>query len=206
MTAMWRRVVLEVWIPYPPSRVFPYFADPVRWMEFAPAVEFRQRIGDGTADVGSRWWAVDRILGPFKVRFADELLIIDPPHRVVWHSTSPWNSYVEYTCTEEGGGTRVLADYAGDVAGWLRLVALLPTFVLERILMRDFHGLTRVLAAEDLRWRSGASRSSRPDATRPRPAAAAAGREERTPASPLSAIARLGRRAPDALDRDRALQ
>lgn len=148
---MWRRVRLDVRVPYAPSRVFPYLADPGRWPDFAPAVEFRQRIGDGPPDVGSRWWAVDRILGPFKVRFADELEAIEPPRRVVWHSTSPWNSRVEYVCVPDGEATRVLADYEGDVAGWLRAVALLPTPVLEQILLRDFRGLDRLLAAEDRR-------------------------------------------------------
>jgi len=149
VTVVWRRIHLEVWLPHPPDRVFPHFADPARWPEFAPAVLFRQRIDDGPPAVGSRWWAVDRILGPFKVRFADELESIDPPWDVVWHSTSPWNSTVEYICAPESGGTRVIAEYEGDVAGGLRLVALLPTFVLERILMRDFRGLARVLDAEE---------------------------------------------------------
>ncbi|MNW19030.1 hypothetical protein D3C71_2188410 [compost metagenome] len=54
-------------------------------------------------------------------------------------------------CADEGGRTRVHADYGGDVAGWLRLVALLPTFVLARILLRDFRGLQRLLDAEDAR-------------------------------------------------------
>lgn len=149
--AMRRRVTLDVRMAHPPERVFPYFADPGRWSEFAPAVAFRQRIDDGPPEVGSRWWAVDRIIGPFKVRFADELESIEPLRRVVWHSTSPWNSRVEYVCVPDGAGTRVHADYEGDVAGWLRLVALLPTFVLARILMRDFRGLTGVLEAEDRR-------------------------------------------------------
>ena len=149
MTAMWRRVVLEVWIPYPRSRVFPYFADPGTWPDWAPAVEVRRRVGEGPTIVGSRWSAVDRIIGPFRVRFEDVLEVVETDERVVWHSTSPWNSRVEYACAAERGGTRVRADYGGDVTGWLRLVALLPTFVLARILMRDFTGLRRVLEAED---------------------------------------------------------
>jgi hypothetical protein len=48
----------------------------------------------------------------------------------------------------QSDGTRILATYEGDVAGWLRLAALLPTPVLARILMRDFHGLRRCLDAE----------------------------------------------------------
>lgn len=150
---MWKRVVLDVHLPHPPDRVFPYLADPARWPDFAPAVEFRQRIGDGPPEVGSRWWAIDRI-GPFRVRFADVLEIVEPGRRVVWYSTSPWNSRVEYACTPESGGTRVHAVYAGDIAGWLRVVALLPTFVWDWILMRDFDGLTRLLHAEDRRARA----------------------------------------------------
>ncbi|MBD3941663.1 hemerythrin domain-containing protein [Microbacterium sp. NEAU-LLC] len=47
---------------------------------------------------------------------------------------------------------------AGDVAGGLRLVALLPTFVLEAVLMRDFRGMARLLDAETRR--AGRPRSS----------------------------------------------
>jgi hypothetical protein len=144
---MWRRVRLEAVIDHPPERVFPYLADPARWHEFAPAVAERIAIGDRTPTVGSRWAAVDRI-GPFRIRFVDELAVLEIDERVVWHSSSPWNSRVEYRCLPEPRGTRILASYEGDVAGWLRLVALLPTIVLARILMRDFHGLRRRLAAD----------------------------------------------------------
>jgi len=122
-------------------------ANPSRWPEFAPAVMLRRQIGEGPPAVGTRWAAVDRI-GPFKIHFTDELVERDADRRVVWHSTAPWNSHVEYICVPEGEGTRVLARYEGDVAGWLRLVALLPTAVLARILERDFKGLRATLAAE----------------------------------------------------------
>lgn len=151
MTAMWRRVTLDVHLDHPPARVFPYLADPGTWHDWAPAVELRQRVGAGPPSAGSRWSAVDHIVGPFRVRFEDVLEVVEPNERVVWHSTSPWNSRVEYACSAEDVGTRVHADYGGDVAGWLRLVALLPTFVLSRILMRDFRGLQRLLDAEDAR-------------------------------------------------------
>ncbi|MGN8550991.1 UNVERIFIED_CONTAM: SRPBCC family protein [Microbacterium sp. SLM126] len=148
MTTVWKRVVLDTLLPHAPDRVYPYLADPARWPAFAPAVEFRQRIGDGPAKVGSRWWAVDRI-GPFRIRFADVLESVVPGERIVWHSSAPWNSRVEYVCVPEGGGTRVHARYEGDIGGWLALTALLPGFVWRRILLRDFHGLTRLLDAED---------------------------------------------------------
>jgi hypothetical protein len=145
---MWRSVTLDLRIGYPPERIFPYLADPARWPEFAPAVESRRRIGDGPPTVGSRWAAVDRI-GPFRVRFTDELTELVLDQRVVWLSTSPWNSRVEYRLVPDADRTRVLACYEGDVAGWLRLVALLPTVVLAQILVRDFRGLRRCLEAED---------------------------------------------------------
>jgi len=145
---MWRRVTLDVHLDHPPSRVYPYLADPGRWPEFAPAVDSRRPLDGGPLQVGNRWAAVDRI-GPFRIRFTDVLEVVEPDRRVVWHSTSPWNSRVEYVCTPDAGGTRVRADYGGDVASWLRLVALLPTFVLARILLRDFTGLRRVLEAAD---------------------------------------------------------
>lgn len=145
---MWRRVTLDVHLDHPPSRVYPYFADPGRWPEFAPAVHSRRPLDSGPLQVGHRWAAIDRI-GPFRVRFTDVLEVIEHDRRVVWHSTSPWNSRVEYVCTPDAGGTRVYADYGGDVDAGLNLVALLPTFVLSRILLRDFTGLHRVLVAED---------------------------------------------------------
>lgn len=145
---MWRRVTLDVHLDHPPSRVYPYFADPGRWPEFAPAVASRRPLDSGPLRVGNRWAAVDRI-GPFRVRFTDVLEVLEHDRRVVWHSTSPWNSRVEYVCTPDAGGTRVQADYSGDVAAGLRLVAILPTFVLAQILLRDFSGLHRVLQAAD---------------------------------------------------------
>ncbi|HJT63967.1 MAG TPA: SRPBCC family protein [Candidatus Limnocylindria bacterium] len=145
---MWRAIKIEARVGHPPERVFPYLADPGRWAEFAPAVASRQRIGDGPPSVGSRWAAVDRI-GPFRICFTDELTEVEPDTRVVWLSTSPWNSRVEYRLLPDADSTRILACYEGDVDGWLRLVALLPTAILARILMRDFHGLRRCLEAED---------------------------------------------------------
>lgn len=145
---MWRQVEIEASLNHPPQRVFAVLADPVRWHEFAPAVERRHQITAGPVGIGTRWAATDRILGPFKVHFTDELAERETDRRVVWHSTAPWNSRVEYICEPIGRGTRVVARYEGDVAGWLRLVALLPTAVLAWILRRDFHGLRALLDAE----------------------------------------------------------
>ena len=145
---MWRRVEIEASIDHPVEVVFACLADPDRWPEFAPAVERRQQITPGPITIGSRWEATDRIVGPLKVRFIDELAEHEADRRVVWRSTAPWNSRVEYVCESVADGTRVMASYEGDVAGWLRLVALLPTAVLAWILRRDFRGLRALLDAD----------------------------------------------------------
>jgi uncharacterized protein YndB with AHSA1/START domain len=144
---MWRRVAIEARIDHPPERVFPYLADADTWHRFAPAVADRRRIDEGPLRTGARWAAVDRI-GPFRVRFTDELAELEADRRVVWHSSAPWNSRVEYVCEPDAVGTRVLARYEGNVSGWLRLVAMLPTPVLAWILQRDFSGLRAMLASE----------------------------------------------------------
>jgi Polyketide cyclase / dehydrase and lipid transport len=148
LIAMWLSVQLEAYLEHPSPRVYRYLADPASWPDFAPAVHARHRIDDGPLRVGSRWAAVDHI-GPFPIRFTDVLEILEPDRRVVWRSTSPWNSRVEYVCIAEGSGTQIHATYEGDVAGWLRLLGLLPNFVWVRILRRDFRGLGRLLDAED---------------------------------------------------------
>jgi uncharacterized protein YndB with AHSA1/START domain len=141
---MWLSVKLEAYLDHPPARVFRYLADPARWPEFAPAVHSRRRVDDGPIRVGSRWAAVDRV-GPFRIRFTDVLETLEPNRRVVWFSTSPWNSHVEYLCSAEGGSTRVHATYEGDVAGWLQVTGLMPRVAWVRILRRDFTGLNRLL-------------------------------------------------------------
>jgi len=145
---MWRRIVVNAFVDHPVERVFAYLAEPLLWHEFAPAVVYRRKIGDRPPGVGSAWMATDQV-GPFRFHFVDELAELQPLHRVVWLSSSPWNARVEYQCTPEAGGTRVQATYEGDVVGLLRLlVGWLPTDVFGWILARDFRRLDRVLARE----------------------------------------------------------
>ena len=142
---MWRRVEVEARIGAPVEPVFAHLADPCTWPTFVPAVVRRRRLDDGPVRVGSRWAATDRV-GPFPFDFVDELLVLEPDRRVVWGSSSPWNSTVEYRCAPDGVATRVHATYEGDVDGWLRLLgAVAPTPVAGRILRRDFVRLERLL-------------------------------------------------------------
>jgi hypothetical protein len=146
---MWRRVEVNASFDQPVERVFVYLADPLRWHEFAPACVYRRQIGGDTPGIGTRWEATD-LIGPFPMRFIDELVELEPNQRVVWWSSAPWNARVEYACQPDGnGGTCIRATYHGDISGSLRLlVGWLPARLTHWILAQDFRRLRRVLARD----------------------------------------------------------
>jgi hypothetical protein len=78
---------------------------------------------------------------------------------VVWLSSAPWNSRVEYVCTPAGACTDVRARYEGDITGWLRLLTWwAPPIVVRWILSQDFRRLDRRLGREATaasRWQRG---------------------------------------------------
>jgi hypothetical protein len=150
-----RRIVVDTTVHHPVEAVFAHLADPLRWHEFAPAVVFRQPIGEGSPRIGSRWRSTDRI-GPFRIHFIDELAELEPDRRVVWLSSHPWNARVEYACHADGEHTRIRATYEGDLGGSLRWqVGWLPSWLTRIILGQDFRRLDRLLARqarETRRW------------------------------------------------------
>ncbi|GHF05474.1 hypothetical protein GCM10011600_02460 [Pseudolysinimonas yzui] len=151
-----RRVVVHATVGHPVEAVFRYLADPMRWHSFAPAVAFRRQIDPGPPRVGTRWMATDRI-GPFRAHFIDQLEHLDENSRVVWLSSAPWNSRVEYACEASGDQTLVRADYVGVLSGALRWQAgWLPGWATHWILAQDFRRLDRLLTIEARaaeRWR-----------------------------------------------------
>jgi uncharacterized protein YndB with AHSA1/START domain len=149
---MLRRVEVTATLDHPVERVFAYLADPMRWHDFAPACIYRRQIGAEAPRVGTRWEATD-LIGPFPMRFVDELLELEPNRRVAWWSSAPWNARVEYACepTSEGG-TQVRATYEGNISGSLcLLVGWLPGRVTWWILAQDFRRLGHVLDREERR-------------------------------------------------------
>ena len=145
---MRRHVEVNATIAHPVDRVFAYLADPSRWHEFAPACVYRRQIGDQAPRIGTRWMATDRI-GPFSFHFIDELAELEPDRRVVWLSSAPWNSRVEYICTQAGGNTNVEARYEGDISGFLSLLTgWLPRGVVRWVLSQDFRRLDQRLERE----------------------------------------------------------
>jgi hypothetical protein len=164
-----RRVVVDATIGHPVEAVFPHLADPIRWRAFAPAVAFRKQVGHGPPGVGTRWMATDRI-GPFSVHFIDELAELDHNRSVVWLSSAPWNSRVEYACTASGMTTRIRATYEGVLAGSLRWqVGWLPSWATHWILAGDFRRLDRLLTREAhaaRRWQERHRRAPSDEAAR----------------------------------------
>lgn len=155
-TGRWtRRIVVDATLAHGVESVFPYLADPLRWHDFAPAVEFREQIDPGAPHVGTRWRGTDRI-GPFRIHFVDTLDELDENRRVVWLSSAPWNSRVEYACAASGSHTHVHAEYEGDLGDSLKWqVGWLPVWAWHRILARDFVRLDRLLgerARASERW------------------------------------------------------
>ncbi|TDN92438.1 hypothetical protein EV279_1959 [Microbacterium sp. BK668] len=152
-----RRIVVDATVRHRVESVFPYLADPTRWHDFAPAVEFRHQIDAGSPCVGTRWMGTDRI-GPFRIHFIDRLDVLEENRRVVWLSSAPWNSRVEYACAESGAHTRVHAEYEGELGDSLKWqVGWLPLWGWHWILARDFVRLDRLLTASaraNERWRS----------------------------------------------------
>jgi uncharacterized protein YndB with AHSA1/START domain len=145
---MRRHVEINATIAHPVEQVFAYLVDPLRWHEFAPACVFRRQIGDQPPRIGTRWMATDRI-GPFNFHFVDELAELEPDRRVVWLSSAPWNSRVEYVCTPAGENTNVEARYEGDISGFLRLLTgWAPAAVVRWVLSQDFRRLDLLLERE----------------------------------------------------------
>lgn len=155
---MWRHVEVNATIAHPVDRVFIYLADPLRWHEFAPACVFRRQIGDQPPRIGTRWMATDRI-GPFRFHFIDVLAELEPNRRVVWRSSAPWNSRVEYVCTAAGESTHVNASYEVNISGFLRVLTWwLPMGVVRWVLSQDFRRLDQRLELEATaasRWQRG---------------------------------------------------
>jgi uncharacterized protein YndB with AHSA1/START domain len=92
--------VFTVRYEHPVEAVWPYLAEPERWLVYVPALVERTRIDPGPIGPGSRWRSVDRV-GPLRVEFTDELVAIEPLHRVVFKQSSPGNSQGGY----RGGST-----------------------------------------------------------------------------------------------------
>ena len=130
---------------HPVARVFPYLAEPETWSEWVPAVVERTRLDDAPAGPGTRWRAVDRIAGPWRIEFTEELVALEPHERVVFEHAHPWNARTEYRVEADGDRTVVHVQFRGSLRGSLRLVGLMPRSLATKVFAADLERLGELL-------------------------------------------------------------
>ncbi len=138
------RTIFSVRFDHPVERVWPYLAEPEKWLDYTPALLERTRIDSGPIRPGSTWRSVDRA-GPVRVEFADELVELEPHRRVVWKQSSPWNSRVEFTVEPVGEETILHVDFEGRPSGKIRWLDLMPDFLATKVYQNDMKTLAGVL-------------------------------------------------------------
>lgn len=138
------RTIFSFRFDHPLERVWPYVAEPERWLEYTPALLERTRIDSGPIRPGSTWRSVDRV-GPVGVEFTDELVELEPHRRVVWKQSSPWNSRAEFTVEPVGEETTLHVDFEGRPSGTIRWIGLMPDSLATKVYQNDMKTLAGVL-------------------------------------------------------------
>lgn len=138
------KTVFTVRYQHPVEKVWPYLAEPEQWHEYVPALVERTRIDSGPIGPGSRWRSVDRV-GPLRVEFTDELVAIEPNHRVIFKQSSPWNSQGGFRVEADGNGSVVHVNFWGKPSGKIRWLDVMPDWLATRVFRHDMQNLTRVL-------------------------------------------------------------
>lgn len=126
------------------ERVFPYLAEPDKWLEFTPALIERTLIDGDPTVPGARWRSADKI-GPLTVRFEDTLLAFEPNQRVKFAQSEPWNSWVEFTFVGDGNQCTVHVHFEAKPTGKIWWMGLMPNALATRIYRDDFDTLIRLL-------------------------------------------------------------
>jgi uncharacterized protein YndB with AHSA1/START domain len=139
------RVTFDVRFDHPVHEVFPYFAEPEKWLEYTPALVERTRLDEGPMRPGAIWRSVDR-LGPVRVEFTDELVAVEPNRRVLWKQSAPWNSKAEYRVEADGEATVVHVHFEGIPTGNIRWLRLFPDWLSTKVYLHDMKTLAGVLA------------------------------------------------------------
>ena len=141
------KTVFTLRYEYPVAQVFPYLAEPERWLEYVPALIERTKLGEDPVGPGTKWKSVDRV-GPLRVEFTDELVEIEPNRRVVFKQSSPWNSQVEYRVEADGDSTVLHVHWEGKLEGKIRWLDLMPDSWATKIFTNDMRRIGDVLQAK----------------------------------------------------------
>jgi uncharacterized protein YndB with AHSA1/START domain len=132
---------------HPVERVWPYLAEPERWLEYVPALVERTRLGDGPIGPGTKWKSIDRV-GPWLVEFTDELVEVEPHRKIVWRQSPPWNSRTEYTVEDGGERTVVDVSFVAKLQGKLWLMDLMPDSWATNVFRKGMERLEGVLGSD----------------------------------------------------------
>lgn len=138
------RTIFTVTLDHPVEVVWPYLAEPEKWLEYTPSLAERTRLDNGPIAPGSIWRSADRI-GPVRVHFTDELIEMEPMRRVVWKQSAPWNSEVEFRLESVGKATTVHIDFTGRPSGKIRWLDLVPDPLATVIYRNDMKTLASLL-------------------------------------------------------------
>lgn len=109
-----RLIEFAVDVDAPPEEVFAVVSDPRSKLLWVPAIR-RIRLGDRAIAAGTRYTASSGI-GPFEFEFAERIVTLEEPNRVVYEGRSRWGEFrTTWDLTRVGEGTR--AEYRMDY--WL---------------------------------------------------------------------------------------
>lgn len=129
---------------HPVEQVWPYLAEPERWLDYTPALVERTRLDDGPVRLGSMWRSGDRV-GPVTVWFTDELVALEPGKRVAFRQSAPWNSIGEFTVEPDGDGSILHLHFEARPSGRIRWLGFVPDWLATRLYQNDMKVLARVL-------------------------------------------------------------
>ena len=133
------KIEFTVSYDHPIELVFHYLSEPDTWHEWVPAVMERTQITDGPVGIGTKWKAVDRA-GPFRFRFTDELVELEPNRRVLFRHPE-LNAETESRLERVGDKTVVHERFEGDLKGPMRWLDLMPDWMATRVLKADMERL-----------------------------------------------------------------
>jgi len=137
------RFDVEVRVSASIDRVWPYLAEPDRWLEYTPALIERTRLNPGPIEPGAVWRSVDRV-GPVRIEFTDELIAIDHHRSVAFRQSAPWNSWGEFTIRTADAGSVVRVHFEGRPSGRIWWLNLMPNALAANGYKKDLMRLARL--------------------------------------------------------------
>jgi uncharacterized protein YndB with AHSA1/START domain len=149
------KIDIEVNMGHSVEALWPYLAEPERWVEWIPGLVERSRIDDGPMQPGSTWKSVDRV-GPVRVEFTDKLVEIEPMRRVAFEQSAPWNGWGEYLLESIDETAALLSvRFEAQPTGAIRFLDWFPDALSAYIMKKDYARLDSLL--DELETGTGAA-------------------------------------------------